>query len=96
MKLFKDSKGFIFSFGFDVRTGKQNENIVQWCDPVTKDWNLSPANQAGWINLDFTVDPEFIFETINGIVAYQPGKCVVLNYVGGNMVWNTSVLVAND
>lgn len=96
MKLFKDSKGFVFSFGFDMNIRKENPSIIHWCDPVAKDWFPSAGNQAGWIELDFTVDPEFIFETVNGIVAYQPGKCIVLNYVGGITVWSTTVMVAND
>jgi hypothetical protein len=84
MKLFEDSRGFIFSFGFDMRARSRCHNMICWCDPESKDWEPNAANQAGWVVIPHgSVAPEFVFESRDGsIVAYQPGKCIELRHGG--------------
>jgi hypothetical protein len=95
MKLFKDTKGFIFSFGFNPLSGQEAPKLIAWNDPTSQAWQPWSNNQAGNVALPFVVDPEFVFETIEGICAYQAGKCIRLSYVGGPTVWKMEVLVAN-
>ena len=92
MKLFQHSSGTIFSFGFDVVSGKPSPLRVCWCDPISKEWNASPTNQAGSNDMTLTVDPEFIFQVNSrSVVAYQPGICIEITYVGFPTVWSFSV-----
>lgn len=96
MKLFEDSRGFLISFGFDMLNRVKAPNMVTWCDPSTKDWEMKDSNQAGWNHFPFSVVPEFVHECSEGIIAYSPGQCLVMTYVGGSTVWKFTVLKPNE
>lgn len=90
MKLFETSGGFTISFGFDVVSRVKNKNIICWNDPTTGEWLIKPDNQAGYVSLPFDVAPEFLFEAGGRIVAYQPGRCIELQYLGPPIVWGVN------
>jgi hypothetical protein len=89
MKLFEDSQGFIFAFGFDMNARKPHHSMICWCDPETKEWEATSANQAGWLTVPTTIlAPEFVFESRDrAIVAYQPGLCIELRRQGKPFVF---------
>lgn len=93
MKLFETSQGFIFSFGFDMQTRKPRHGHVCWCDPITKSWEISQGNQAGWIVPPYGVAPEFIKEIGGTVFCYQSGMCVEFRYIGPPLVWSYSMLM---
>ena len=95
MKLFEDNRGFLFAFGFDPRLGVKNPNIIAWCDPGTKSWESKSTNQAGHIIVPFVVAPEFVFQSLGGaVVAYQPGRCIELSFVGSPYVFSLNIALA--
>ena len=96
MKLFKDSRGFVIAFGFDVLKGREALHTIAWCDPVTKSWECLSDNRAGWNELPYPIMPEFIFEVNGDVVAYQPGRCIVMKYTGAPFVWSFTTLFADD
>ena len=96
MKLFESSKGFVFAFGFDMLNRRPDTKIVQWCDPVSKQWGVGLDNEASEMVLDFDVEPEFVREADGRIVAYQPGLCLEFTYVGYPMIWEIKVLKAEN
>ena len=88
MKLFKHSQGFLFSFGFDMLERKEKPNRIQWNDPTTGEWEAKATNMAGFIDPSFACHPEFLFELSSGdILAYQPGMCLTLAFVGKPYIW---------
>jgi len=96
MKVFEDSRGFIIAFGWDMFNRKKEPNMVSWCDPKTKDWQISPINMAGNNTLGFPVTPEFIMETRGGVVAYQPGVCIEMTFIAGSsFVWHFQTMLAD-
>jgi hypothetical protein len=96
MQLFETSTGFIFSFGFDMIERKRSPNRMCWCDPKTKSWLMEPRNQAGTNDMIFELAPEFIREiTGEHLIAYQPGICIELVYIGAPYVWACTVLRTN-
>jgi hypothetical protein len=93
MKLFKDSRGHILSFGFDMNARIPDKRMICWCDPNTMSWEPTLDNTAGYASLDIDVAPEFIVETRNRtIVAYQAGKCIEGTYAGLPYHWVFRVL----
>jgi hypothetical protein len=97
MKLFEDSQGFIIAFGFDMREQKPHSRMICWCDPETKVWETTAANQAGWLTVPTTmiVAPEFVFENLDrAVVAYQPGLCIELRRLGRPYVFALHILHA--
>jgi len=94
MKLFKDSRGFTIAFGFDVWQRRENANVISWNDPKTGAWEPLSTNQAGWNELPYLVDPEFVFESDGKVIAYQPGRCTVLTFTGSPFVWSFTTLMA--
>lgn len=92
MKLFKDSRGFIFTFGFAMPAGVPNSRIICWCDPKTHVWEQKADNLAGFFLLDYDISPEFVREVSDGIIAYQPGFCLELALVGKPYIWSLTRL----
>lgn len=92
MHLFQHSQGFIVAFGFDAVSGRPQPRRIAWCDPSSCDWKMSPANQAGTLDMGFVVNPEFVRECDGKIIAYQPGKCIEMTYVGPPYVWSVRTL----
>jgi hypothetical protein len=92
MYLFQHSQGFIVAFGFDVLSGRPHPRLIAWCDPHSGTWEISPANQAGKLDVAFEVGPEFVRECDGKIIAYQPGKCLEMTYVGPPYVWSMRTL----
>jgi hypothetical protein len=91
MKLFKHSQGFIVAFGFDMTERRPSSRRICWSDPDGT-WEPSLDRLAGYIDLTFTVDPEFVRECDGKIIAYQPGKCVEMILVGQPFVWQVRTL----
>lgn len=99
MKLFQHSSGMIIAFGFDMVARKPNPRRIAWSDTdgdVTGDWEIKASNQAGFWNSRFDVDPQFIFEVNGKIVAYQPGLCIEMTYIGPPLVWSFRLMRAED
>lgn len=92
MRLFKDSRGFIISFGFDMIGRRPDPFIISWWDPSTNQWDATSANLAGFNRLTFEINPEFIFEYDGRIVAYQPGLCLEMKHVGLPMIWSFKIM----
>jgi hypothetical protein len=92
MKLFKNSQGFIIAFGFDMNKRVENPRMISWNDPGTNDWDPKSINQAGWVMMSCTIDPEFVREYKGNVIAYQPGKCIEMTFVGGPTVWRFMTL----
>lgn len=96
MKLFKHSQGFILSFGFSMENRKPHDRLIAWSDPSTGEWECRNDNQAGWTCFGFVVDPEFVHESDGKVIAYQPGLCIEMIYVGGPTVWNIRTLTSDS
>lgn len=89
MKLFQHSNGTIFAFGFDMVQRKRAPRMISWSDPMTGSWDAEVANQAGNMVSPHEIDPEFVREVSGGtLVAYQPGMCVEISYIGPPVVWH--------
>lgn len=86
MKLFKHSSGMIVAFGFNMQKRVEDSRVISWCDP-SGEWEPEATNQAGWNQMPCLVAPEFIFERGEEIVAYQPGRCILMRYIGPPLVW---------
>ena len=95
MKLFQDSRGFVFSFGFDMVSRKPNSGIICWCDPATQEWDINSNNLAGSLHLPFLVAPEFIRQISDLIIAYQSGRCIELRYIGAPLVFSMNILTSD-
>jgi hypothetical protein len=91
MRIFQHSQGYLVAFGFDMVSRKPMPRRICWSDP-SGDWDMRTDNHAGWCDLSFTVNPEFIRENAGRIVAYQPGKCVEMTLVDGPFIWNFTTL----
>ncbi len=96
MRIFQHSQGFLVAFGFDMVKRCPSPRRVSWCDPSTGAWDMTSGNLAGWMNLSFTVNPEFVRENDGKIVAYQPGKCIEMTLVGQPYIWNFSILQSDS
>ncbi len=96
MKLFQHSQGFIVAFGFDMVGRRPAPRLISWCDPVTKEWELATTNQAGTMSLSFAIDPEFVRECDGKIIAYQPGKCIEMVYIGQPYVFSFRTLQSDQ
>lgn len=96
MKLFKTSNGFTMSFGFSPKTGEADPFRVWWDDPETHAWDCSTANRSGNFRLSFTVAPEFVFECDGKVIAYQPGKCIEMTYIGHPYIWQVRTLQSDQ
>jgi hypothetical protein len=94
VKLFEDSRGFVWAFGFDMIARRPEPSFVCWCDPETKEWDLDKSNQAGLFRIAKDVAPEFVIEADGKVIAYQPGLCLEFNYVGMPLIWSCRVLTA--
>jgi len=92
MKLFKHSQGFIIAFGFDMKNRVEHPRMISWSDPTTNEWETKPTNMAGSVMMSFTVNPEFVREYKGDVIAYQPGKCIEMTFVGGPYVWRVTTL----
>jgi hypothetical protein len=91
--LFEDAHGFVFSFGFDMIERKPDPDLICWCDPVTKEWESSATNQAGWIYSPGAGETQFVRQCGDVIVAYRPGACIELQYVGAPCVFSVRTLM---
>ena len=87
MRLFKDSRGFVIAFGFDLSKRQENPQIISWLDP-DGECEPKPNNMAGWTHLSYSIAPQFVCECGGIIVAYQPGQMVELVYVGTPMIFS--------
>ena len=94
MRLFKTSSGFVIAFGFDMVRRCPDPRMICWCDPAspTRYWEALSSNQAGSNNLTFDVCPEFIFEHEGRVIAYQPGLCIEMQYVGQPYIWSFRIM----
>lgn len=92
MRIFQHSQGFLVAFGFDMINRRPAPRRISWNDPTTGEWESKASNAAGWNDLSFTINPEFIREQGGRIIAYQPGKCIEMTLIGGAMIWSFSVL----
>src|SRR6266576_3733646 len=92
MRIFQHSQGFLVAFGFDMVKRRPAPRRISWCDPSTQEWEMETDNCAGWNDLSFTLNPEFIREQDGRIIAYQPGKCIEMTLIGGPMIWSFSIL----
>ena len=96
MKLFQDSRGFIISFGFDVELGSPNPRMIAWSDFGNPVWAATSANQAGKCVQRFDVVPQFVHECDGRVIAYQPGRCIEMTYIGGPFVWSIKVMQPDE
>ena len=104
MKLFRTSQGFIFSFGFDVVSRKPDAHIICWDDPQTGEWETKANNLAGFMRIKTSLDDEtgvsdieFVRETADrAIVAYSPGRCIEIRYIGGVLGFSFNILKARQ
>lgn len=87
MKLFQHSDGFIISFGFDMAERKPEPRMICWSDPKTGEWETSSNNSAGWVKVPYDLETEFVFEADRRVIAYQPGRCIEMQYLGAPLVW---------
>lgn len=94
MKLFQTGSGFTIAFGFDMRNRKADPRMICWNDPSSGEWDPKATNQAGSVVLRYDVKPEFIFETTGKVVAYQPGRCIEIYYLGGPIVFGFNHITA--
>lgn len=92
MKLFQHSSGTVFSFGFDMVKRAPSTRMICWSDPATGEWEIKTTNQAGFILLSHSIDPEFVRECNGTVIAYQPSKCLELQYIGPPYVWSVHTL----
>lgn len=93
MRIFKHSQGFLVSFGFDPNMRMQTPRRICWSDPMSNCvWIAADDNQAGYIDMPFTVNPEFIREIGGRILAYQSGKCIEMVLDGTPLVWRIITL----
>ena len=81
MKLFQTKSGMTISFGFDMQNRKPDSHIISWSDPEGG-WEPSTTSIAGYREMRFAVNPEFVFETRDGIIAYQPGMAIRMSFLG--------------
>ena len=89
MQMFKASTGHVFIFGYDMFQRKENVELICWSDASGEfPLELSASSDAGWQRLTVDViDPQFICETRDCIVAFQPGLCIEISYVGAPFIW---------
>src|ERR1700694_4617395 len=87
VRLFQYSRGFVVAFGFDMVKRQPNPHIIAWSDPSNGSWEANAANQAGFSLLQYAVNPEFVMESDDKIIAYHPGRCVEMICVGLPYVW---------
>lgn len=92
MRIFQHSHGFLIAFGFDMVNRIPAPRRISWSDPVTQEWDSKSTNSAGWMDLNFPIDPEFILEHDGRIIAYQPGRCIEMNFIGGASIWSIRTL----
>ena len=97
MKIFKAATGHIFFFGYDVFQRKEDAEIISWSDADgTCPAELSVKSEAGWNVLKVgPIDPQFVYETRNCIIAFQSGACIEISYVGAPFIWTFNVLRAS-
>lgn len=96
MKLFEHSDGFIISFGFNMVERKRSPRMVCWSDPKTGEWEKKPGNQAGYFEVQYDLETEFAFETNGRVIAYQPGRCIEMQYLGAPLVWGVYHMTAGN
>ena len=93
MRLYKESRGFLFAFGFDPLERKPDPRHIAWADPETGEWAPTTNNLAGSMHLAFDINPQFVRETNEGVLlCYQPGLCLELTYLGLPLAWSKRVL----
>ena len=95
MKLFQHSQGFIFSIGFDPIHRIPTPNLISWCDPLSKEWDVKPTNQAGTMTVPFDLDPDFVRECGNKVIIHQDRKCIEMEFIGPPYIFNLTVLHAD-
>ena len=89
MKLFTDSRGITWAFGFDMETRRPSRGKISW-DDGCGNWQ-SPS--GGWIvPQSHCVEPEFVIEKNGVILAYQPGLMVEISYIGPPMDYSLRFL----
>lgn len=92
MRLFKTSQGFIISFGFNMIGRTPDLRMICWCDPETGDWETKLSNMAGNIILQTDIYPEFVRECAETVIAYQPGRCFEMQFLGQPIIWSVRTL----
>lgn len=95
MKLFEHSSGTIFAFGFDMIERKPNPRRIAWSDTdgdLNGRWERLPTSNAGFNDFRFEIAPEFIFEANGKVIAYQPGLCIEMTFVGAPLIWSFNIM----
>lgn len=96
MKLFQHFSGAIIAFGFDMTRREPNGSMICWSDIDGKTWEAKATNCAGWNifhpGVVQSIDPEFVFEIDAKVVAYQPGLCIQMTFIGAPLVWAFSFM----
>ena len=88
MQLYRSMEGFIFSFGFNMQTRRPDPRYIGWCDPTTKQWDATAANQAGYIVMPFFISPQKIEQRCGGqIIVHQSDYIIVLADHGPPLMW---------
>lgn len=85
----------IVAFGFNMQKREPDPHVISWCDP-SGEWEPQATNQAGWNILPYFIVPEFILEHGDKIIAYQPGRCIVMHYTGDPFVWSFTTMTADE
>jgi hypothetical protein len=89
MKLFRQSEGFIFSFGFDMQKRVPDSLHLGWCDPQSGEWDPDTNNLAGNIILPYSVPYDFIREiSPTKIIAHGCGIMIEIAMVGAPFMWS--------
>ena len=83
--------GFMISFGFNPATRLPDKQYIFWSR--NGNWEAKAENDSGSVRVDFDLAPEFVRETHNGIMAYQPGQCVEMEFIGLPLVFMVKVLL---
>jgi len=93
MRLFKHTAtGIVISVGFDMLERVPNPKVLCWSDVNGHTWDFSNTNQSGNRSFPFDLNPEFIRQTNDGFVMYQPGLCIKATYLGYPMAWGFQIL----
>lgn len=85
MRLIKTTTGLVVAFGFDIGMGLPDMHRISWRNPKCPELD-------GWNDFERFIDPEFVREIDGSLIAYQPGLCIEMTYIGEPMVWSFALL----
>lgn len=95
MKLLQHSSGMVIAFGFDMENRCADHHVICWSDFDGKTWEPAATNCAGSWRSRFAVAPQFVRECEGVVIAYQPGICLEMTFLGSPLVWGFNPLQAD-